>query len=225
MAPQVSCRVRALTSDLVIWCFPVYWTGGSHPRMILRIRVFSPLVIDVDEANRHESAGGVLWKITIFLTSISSKSNSVWKRCLYSSWTVSTWAGQPASWITVVSFGELCSVCGILQSKWSTPLQPRILRSKRTFPAGQELTFDYTDSVDEEREEQIEAVTSASQGSTGATKTRIPCRCGAKSCRKWLWTWKDICNCIQEHCKPRISFSLMFCRLWCSTRLGPWHLC
>lgn len=45
----------------------------------------------------------------------------------------------------------------------------------RDIPAGEELTFDY---LDKEEEDEIE----------DPGEDAVPCLCGAKKCRKWLWT-------------------------------------
>jgi histone-lysine N-methyltransferase SUV39H len=47
----------------------------------------------------------------------------------------------------------------------------------RFIPAGEELTFDYLDKDESESQELEEP-----------GKGAIPCLCGAKNCRKWLWT-------------------------------------
>ena len=47
----------------------------------------------------------------------------------------------------------------------------------RFIPAGEELTFDYLDKDESESQEMEEPGEGA-----------IPCLCGAKKCRKWLWT-------------------------------------
>ncbi|XP_014559391.1 hypothetical protein COCVIDRAFT_35422 [Bipolaris victoriae FI3] len=48
----------------------------------------------------------------------------------------------------------------------------------RFIPAGEELTFDYLDKDDGGEEEEMD------EPGEGA----IPCLCGTKKCRKWLWT-------------------------------------
>ncbi|KAF2804831.1 SET domain-containing protein [Mytilinidion resinicola] len=51
----------------------------------------------------------------------------------------------------------------------------------RDIPAMEELTFDYLDKDEEEENEEDAESSQPSQES-------VPCLCGAKKCRKWLWT-------------------------------------
>ena len=59
-------------------------------------------------------------------------------------------------------------------------------------PAGEELTFDYKDADDAPLPESVvlegerDGMDIDEDG--GGTRKRVPCRCGAKRCRGFLWT-------------------------------------
>jgi len=56
--------------------------------------------------------------------------------------------------------------------------------ASEAIPAGTELTFDY---LDEDDRTAVEKGTEDESAIQHEGQTQIPCRCGAKSCRKWLW--------------------------------------
>jgi len=56
--------------------------------------------------------------------------------------------------------------------------------AKEHIPAGTELTFDYMDVDDSDKTEDDQEALSSQHGG----KAKVPCHCGAESCRGFLWT-------------------------------------
>ncbi|KIV98894.1 hypothetical protein, variant [Verruconis gallopava] len=79
-----------------------------------------------------------------------------------------------------------CVVYVVSRDKNNTFLYEIAFFALRDIAAGEELTFDYRD--DDGTTDEAGSANETGEGSeSGAEEDSIPCLCGAKNCRKWLW--------------------------------------